>query len=367
MSLKVNIDGAVRQVVAVYCNVAGQWEKATSVKVNVNGAWQDGRLDKMLINRWAVTPLSNPKIYYGAASIPNYALFAGGCNTQNSNIYYSDSEAYNASLVKIALPELQNARKSVGSGQIGSYAVFVGGTVSGYSNGGVDAYNTSLTKVGVGSVSAGIYTGASTSSYAMFFSQSYAYAFNSSLGRSNVSAPTSARTGAATTQVGGYVLYAGGYTTSDYSATVDVYNSDLTRLTPTSLSIARHFSAGASTLNYGIIAGGNSGGYREDVDAFNIYLVRMSPLSLGYPYARLTGISGYGLAMFAGGHGWSENPRTNSFDDSLIRSSQQNLRQSRYLLGSAQVGGYILFGCGATENSKSLGETAMDAYMLDYN
>jgi hypothetical protein len=70
-----------------------------------------------------------------------------------------------------------------------------------------------------------------------------------------------------------------------YFATVDAYNTSLTRSTPASLSTKRGVLAGASVGNYAVFAGGDlyvsasdSVIYSATVDTYNTALEHNSPI-----------------------------------------------------------------------------------------
>ena len=86
-----------------------------------------------------------------------------------------------------------------------------------------------------------------------------------------------------------------------------VVSGELVHSTPTALSAAREFLAGASVGNYALFAGGVydifSGSYRNVVDAYNTDLVHSTPTALSVARGHLAGASVGNYAMFAGGNG----------------------------------------------------------------
>ena len=66
------------------------------------------------------------------------------------------------------------------------------------------------------------------------------------------------------TSVGNYALFGD-------SSTVDAYNSNLVRSTPTALSQGRANFAAASVGNYALFGGGYAGSYYSTVDAYEFY------------------------------------------------------------------------------------------------
>ena len=85
------------------------------------------------------------------------------------------------------------------------------------------------------------------------------------------------------------------------SSTVDAYSASLVRSTPTELSVARNNPATTTVGNYGLFGGGYGGGFRNTVDAYDATLVHSTPtpLSKGASGFAATTVGNYGL--FGGG------------------------------------------------------------------
>lgn len=163
---------------------------------------------------------------YGAASVADYAIFAGGGKTSVSAAL-TQAVAYNASLTRSNIASLSSARWPAGV-SLGGYAIFAGGGPHNMSNSAViDAYDNSLTRIKPANFS------------------------------------TARRMHGSTTLMGEYALFGGG---SGPLASVEAYDTSLTRTNPTDLSVARYGLAAASAGNYAIFAGGYYG-FNECADA----------------------------------------------------------------------------------------------------
>ena len=91
--------------------------------------------------------------------------------------------------------------------------------------------------------------------------------------------------------MGNYALFAGGYGYDIGSSvnTVDAYDTSLTQSTPTALSVARYWLAGASVGNYVLFAGGHSSGssYGDTVDAYALQVsvaILYAPIGAKYKF-----------------------------------------------------------------------------------
>lgn len=168
-----------------------------------------------------------------------YAVFGGGWNESNATSYgYVD--VFNDSLTKISCSSLTTARHSFAGAASDDYIVFGGGR-SATSNATlysvVDVYTSSLTKL------------------------------------SGISNLSQARHSLAATSVDSYIMFGGG--TYRISNIIDIYDAQLVRSTPCTLSTARHdlMAFSFSTKKYALFAGGynvNESCVMDTVDVLNI-------------------------------------------------------------------------------------------------
>jgi hypothetical protein len=284
------------------------------------------------------TSLSQARDYLAATTVGDYALFGGGLGINNGYTAVSAVvDACDANLTMRTRPTLSEARDSLAATTVGNYALFGGGSGNGsVSLAVVDAYDTDLERTTTPPpLSEARYVLAATtvapaggSGYALFgggyASQSSAVdVYDSSLTKTTTTVLSEARSSLAATTVApaggsGYALFGGGHVVGGYSAVVDVYDSSLTRITPTVLSQARS-SLAATTVAitrgsnhqsvYALFGGGygNSNGIFAVVDVYDSNLTRTTTTALSEARYNLaattlapTGGSGY--ALFGGGY-----------------------------------------------------------------
>lgn len=226
------------------------------------------------------------RYYPAGATVGNYAVFAGGLGNGTGN-FREEADAYNASLTRTTPSTLSKATSYMASASVGDYALFGGGSTTGSSTAKVETYNTSLTRglVTDNLVYARNYM-ASTSvgDYAIFgggdtVNANVVYAYDASLTRrqlGNLTVPSEQqRVYIGATTVKDYALFAGGrHNNSTLFATVDVYDSSLTKSVTTDFDIPRYFNwnhTAVSVGDYAIFAGGSermtntSGNYSSNI------------------------------------------------------------------------------------------------------
>lgn len=206
--------------------------------------------------------LSKSRYAVSGASNSNYAIFAGGYLNPNS---FNTVEAYNAALVRSIPGTLGNAVSSPGAASVkNNMVIFAGGNNDSTS---VDAYNASLVKFPVAQLEVGRSPeGASTNSYAIFAGGSIGAsgsdvvdAYNNSLVRTTVTPLSEKRRLFGKASLNGYAIFAGGDGVGGYmntSSTVDTYDDTLMRNTPTPLAAGRRYASGATVGDYAIFVGG---------------------------------------------------------------------------------------------------------------
>lgn len=199
-------------------------------------------------------------------------------------------------------------------------------------------------------------------------------AYDSSLTRTTPTALSSARCNLAATTVGDYALFGGGelYSgTTDGEATVDAYNHSLTRTVPTSLRLNCNIPAATTVGNYALFGGSPSASIYY-VTAYDTSLTRTysARLSTGRWALAATTVGNY--ALFGGGNTgntYSVYPSStvDAYDISLTRTIPTALSTARCEPAAATVGSYALFGGGISSASNSsiptyYGGSTVDAY-----
>ena len=194
------------------------------------------------------------------------------------------------------------------------------------------------------------------------------YAYDSNLTRVTATSLSTKRAYLAGVRLGNYAIFAGGMGVSPWSTSgcrdaVDVYDSNLTRVTATSLSKARFNLAGVSIGDYAVFAGGtNYSAYQSGVDGYNTNLVRSTSSLQYYGRTELAGASVGGYAVFAGGSGSSTYNSSEAFNSSLTRTILSSLSQSKYRLGGTSTTNYAIFAGGSSSTSSVVALKSVDAY-----
>lgn len=161
---------------------------------------------------------------------------------------------------------------------------------------------------------------------------------------------------------GTYLLFAGGFTTSNRSAVVDAYDETLTRTTAPQLSTARAYLAGATVGNHAIFAGGDMGS--GIVESYDDGLTRTVLPLLDQSRSSLSGTSTDDYAIFAGGGYSTKSAIVDAYDSFLTHVSATQLSVARTELSGASVGGYALFAGGdrSSTSSYSVASPVVDSY-----
>ena len=262
-----------------------------------------------------ITSSGSSRWFLAATTVGDYALFAGGWNSNTVTRVYSTVDAYDKSLTRSTPVALSQARANLAATTVGDYALFAGGDNPAQLNNKtyystVDAYDKSLT-------------------------------------RSTPTALSRARANLTATTVGDYALFGGGVDSSSSLSPVDAYDTSLTQSTPTALSVARYNLAATTTGNYAFFAGGfGSSEARSTVDAYNSSLTRSTPkvLSVARYHIAATTVGDY--ALFGGGYigtAHTSYSTVDAYDTSLTASVTYNLSQPKYYAGATTVNDRAFF------------------------
>lgn len=199
-----------------------------------------------------------------AASVGDYALFAGGLTGSSSRTDCVDTvDAFDKSLTRTTPTPLRIDRCRHFSASVGNYALFAGGLSSSqypYTM-SAEVYDASLTRIdntGIYSPSHQYVATASTKAFAFFAYESEVYAIDKSL--TMILAPMLSEeyhTPSGATGIEGFAIFGGGYSDENsHTASVDAYDSSLTRTKMTDLSVGREGVKAASVGSYALFAGG---------------------------------------------------------------------------------------------------------------
>ena len=282
------------------------------------------------LERTTAPTLSQARYGLAATTVGDYALFGGGYNGLVSAVV----DAYDTNLERTTATTLSEGRDFLAATTVGDYALFGGGVGSG-NFALVEAYDTDLEKttplsfsVSRSGLAATTVASVGGSGYALFgggytsgYPSSWVYACDSSLtiitslllseARGSLAATTVAPVGGS-----GYALFGGGKGGGDvYYELIDVYDSSLTRTTPTALSQARYHLAATTVIFpggsvYALFGGGfyDADNSSSVVDVYDSSLTRIAPTALsaarGFLAATtLATTGGSGYALFGGGGG----------------------------------------------------------------
>lgn len=324
-----------------------------------------------------ITPLSIPRRELTAATVGNYALFAGGgCPSESGleGFYHSNAvDAYDLSLTRSSAPNLFTACKNQASTTVGNYALFAGGmSINGDSLSSVNVYDTSLTKRSVHALTwARYHLAATTANKKAFFMGGYCAdsgveqritsvdIYNDNLTKYSVIHDGMNVEYSAATTMGDYAIFAGGLSNLGAMSDAMAYDANITKIVLDSLAVARYSLAATTVGNYALFAGGqtNNGTYHMTVDSYDTSLTR-SQVSAGLANsvtnAAATTIGDY--AIFAGGTQtvWSTSEgytlagsiRVTAYDRSLTRILPTYLSVGRGELAATTLGDYAIFAGG---------------------
>lgn len=173
--------------------------------------------------------LSKAKRAVCGGKVGNYALFAGGLDGVSLGAnYYTDVDAYNASLTRISVTAIDYGIDSVRcSASIGSSYVLFRVGVAALPPFNINAYDASLTKrsVTVPVKDSDEMAAASSENYAIFADKHFVVAYNDSLTCIMMTSLSDERVDGAAATIGNYVLFAGGLNSGSRDI-VDVYTID---------------------------------------------------------------------------------------------------------------------------------------------
>jgi hypothetical protein len=146
-------------------------------------------------------------------------------------------------------------------------------------------------------------------------------------------------------KVGNYGLFAGGYVTY-YNSLIFAYDPSLTRST-VSTAVGRKDIVSATVGNYALFAGGDNGSYLDRVDSCSSTLTVNFITALSQPKVAFGGASVGNYAIFAGGVYGGNLSSVDAYNNSLTKTTPTSLSIARSGLGGASVGNYAIFAGGS--------------------
>lgn len=359
----IGVAGVARKVKKVYCGIDGVARKVKKGYIGVGGiARPIGVGNAELAYYGAATNMQNDRRSGVGISFGAVALFGGGIDSAAISV-----DAYNAALVKSALPNLATSRY-IGAGAANeSYAFFAGGTVSNVPVDSVDAYNTSFVKSvpaaltqalsNIGAARAGIYAVFAGGYNADGNTTSTANAYDKNMAKATPGMGNgfSSMKGAT---INGNAIFAGGFAgtySGSVSGTVLCFNQTLGRSSLSDLSTPRVLHAVAANDNYVAVGGGknSSNGYVSSVETYTAANVKGQTLSLSVGRSNLAAARAGHFVLFAGGYisGGRSNV-VDGFDENGVRVFSHTLRAATQDLLGAAVGEFALFAGGDRNGSE---------------
>lgn len=229
-------------------------------------------LSSKLITGMATTTINNYALFGGG-----YGNYSGSTSTAQSSVY-----SYDSSLTKSSITSLSVARYDLAATTVGDYALFAGGSGSSV----VDVYDSSFTRNTIESLRYNRYGLVATTvgNYALFgggvvtLDTLYMEAYDDSLTKIEIENLAVAREkGISAITVRNYALFAGGVcntTLVTFSAIVESYDDSLVKDFIEDLSVGREYSASTVIGNYVLFGGGygkNASSASQWYDTIDVY------------------------------------------------------------------------------------------------
>lgn len=246
----------------------------------------------------------------GGTTYKYCAIFGGGYNGN----YFDDVVHFNSSMTITDLEPLSYGKRYLASAN-SDLVIFAGGQLSdGSASDSTDGYNYDGTKT----------------SYLNWLPTNGAYSMCAVTGKK-------------------HAIFAGGEDDSGYSKKVCTNRKGWSNWEfADDLGVARAKAAGAAVGDYVLIAGGYNGSALATVDAYNSSLTRSVPTELSIARYSFAGVSVGDVALFGGGNMRIATVNlVEMYDASLTRTVvEPSLSNSVYDLAAASVGPYGLFAGG---------------------
>ena len=320
--------------------------------------------EKKLFYYGNANDLSVARTRLRAASVSNYALFAGGLH---GTVYEDVVDTYSSNLVKGTAANLPQYAMEMCAGSVGDHAVFAGGQMgtSSYYN-GVVAYDLNLTKnTSISNMSNRRNRGATgnVEDYILFAGGSTTRtvdAYSSKLVKQSLSDLSGSRNDFLGLKIGEHCIFPGGASGVTPYATVDIYDKNLVKSTATALSTARRHFMGAVTGEHALIAGGvinSDGDTTSTVETYDSSLVKGTVANLTANSAWNFATSLKGFAIFP----YVSDGVTDVYSENLVKQSLEYYGKVRHNAPGTSVGDYAIF-AGGGENDTCVATT--DVYQI---
>lgn len=260
--------------------------------------------------------------YGAAATLGDYAVFAGGKTGSDANAANSTVLAINTDGLLLRLPEMHASRAQLAAAVVKDMVSSLGDAI--LFAGGLDHTGTALNTVDVyyknfmhdeGTLNlpstAALLTGVSFGDYAIFAGGYYsntrianAVAFSANWTRTILSDLNAAGDVVGGARNSNYAVFAGGWA-STYTSAVTAYDSTLTKATPSSLSVARNWMASGTVGDYALFVGGEVGANSASnvAEAYDKNLNKLSAANYTWGVRKASAASLGSYLFVAGGMG----------------------------------------------------------------
>lgn len=349
----IGVDGKARKVKKIYIGVNNVAKKVKKAYIGVDGKARLCYSGVGVISYYGeITSLAATMQNPTTASAVNYALFTSGTSVT----------AYNKSLSRSTPTAISPYQTYCGGAAVGDYAVFAGGCTNGNSAGTskvstVTAYSSSLVKSNPTALSVArynvagntingnaIFAGGSTGSGVSYYNATVD-SYNTSLTRSVRTSLTTKGDSLMTARVGGsYVLFAGAMVYSDEygtympTTTMDVFNASLTKSTATFQGINRYMKA-TSVGSYAIFASTSTYAFDTSLTRIGATSLQNSGSSRYYPTAGTC--EDYAIFVGGDGDGYGTSD-ADVYNASLTKSVLSGVKKRARESGACAVGDNII-------------------------
>lgn len=364
----VGVDGTARKVKKLYAGVGGTARKVKKGYVGVNGTarpcWTGGELTYFGSSEDGAIERPRPSLCECtkcSVSFNNHAIFAGGVRSKDSY-----GTIYNENLSATTF-SFNRAKNGSGAATVGDYALFAGGIDETRDDAWKGLFRAEpldknmLLITEISFYYGAFYMGvASTEKYALFAggtsNTSYPAStmarvncFDQELVSDYLSPLPSSRYYVSGITLEDKMLFAGGTNHKE----VTVYDNSLVQIAAADLSQAYYGVTAAKVGTYALFGPKEGGQYSMTLDVYDSNLVKLSDIKLSEAKIYMGSGSVNNFAIFIGGLTTETRylKTLDTYDDSLCRIAVgPSLIGSEQML-SANTGEYIIFGCGTGENN----------------
>ena len=358
----IGVSSKARQVKKIYIGVSSKARKVKKGYVGVGGVARPFWTTE-LAYYGTTTSLDEATRENAATTVGNYAIFAGGYS------YKTTAVAYSNNLVKSTITALSEGRRSIAATCVGNYAVFAGGQAhsSPSATAKIDYYSADLVRTSgslQGSSERNCMAATTLDNYALFGGGydsddnrcKEVFVIDSDLARVTTTSIGDKRCNMGAATVGNYAIFAGGGSYSNAYA----FDKDLAMTTISSLSNTGS-PVGTPVGNYALFGGGTYSS--AAVDVFDSTLTKTTPIELSIARNSLPATTVGDTAIFAGGNNGSEYVAiVDAFGSDLIRTTPDPLSVARgwNRQSATSVGNYALIGGGYGSKVSDV----VDVYMI---